>query len=83
MAAIAEQKGRAKPEERVDKAWLRPDEAAVYSGIGLTRIYHLIKTGALPSARVPSNKPRSNRVTHHIKRADLDAFLEEHMSLAK
>jgi excisionase family DNA binding protein len=83
MAAIAEQKGRAKPEERVDKAWLRPDEAAVYSGLGLTRVYHLIKTGVLPSARVPSDKPGSKRITHHLKRADIDTYLEKFMTVTK
>jgi hypothetical protein len=67
-------------EERIEKGWLRPDEATVYSGMGLTRIYHLIKTGVLPSARVPSDRPGSNRVTHHIKKADLDAYLEGHMN---
>ena len=83
MEKIAEMGRRAKPEERVEKVWLRPDEAAHYSGIGLTRIYYFIKTGALPSAHLPSDKPGSNRVTHHIRRTDLDTFLEERISAAK
>ena len=81
MENVAETRGRPKPEERVDKVWLRPDEAAHYSGIGLTRIYYLIKTGALPSARVPG--VGGKRVTHHIKRTDLDAYLEKYITATK
>ena len=47
--------------ELAGATWLRPEEASVYTGIGLTRVYHLVKTGVIPSARVPSDRSGSGQ----------------------
>ncbi len=54
-----------------EKAYLRPQEAAEYTGIARTRLYRLLKTKRIPSALVGR--------TRHIRRADLDAFMCECM----
>ncbi|MBX6765167.1 MAG: helix-turn-helix domain-containing protein [Rubrobacteraceae bacterium] len=58
-------------ENGVERGWLSPEEAIVYTGIGRTRLYALLASGELPSAKLGR--------TRHIRRADLDAFLEARM----
>ena len=53
-------------------AWLTPAEAVEESGIGRTRLYGFLTSGALPSAKIGR--------TRHIRRRDLDRFLEERMT---
>ena len=63
------------PGFRQDKsAWLTPAEAVEESGIGRTRLYGFLTSGALPSAKVGR--------TRHIRRRDLERFLEERMTEA-
>ena len=50
---------------------MRPEEGIVHSGIGRTRLYTLLASGKIPSAKVGR--------TRHIRRADLDSFLEARM----
>jgi excisionase family DNA binding protein len=52
--------------------WLTPAEAVKESGIGRTRLYAFLTSGALPSAKVGR--------TRHIRRRDLERFLEERMT---
>jgi len=52
--------------------WLTPAEAVEESGIGRTRLYGFLTNGALPSAKVGR--------TRHIRRRDLERFLEERMT---
>ena len=54
------------------RVWLRPQEAATYLGIGRTRIYALLTAGEIPSVKVGR--------TRHIRRADLDGFMEHRLS---
>jgi excisionase family DNA binding protein len=49
------------------KVWLRPEEAAMYLGIGRTRMYALIRE-EIPSVKVGR--------TRHIRRTDLDGYME-------
>jgi excisionase family DNA binding protein len=62
------------PERRpsVEPGWLSPADAIAYAGIGRTRLYGLLTSGALPSAKVGR--------TRHIRKRDLDRFLEAQMS---
>lgn len=53
------------------KVWLRPEEAAMYLGIGRTRMYALIRE-EIPSVRVGR--------TRHIRRADLDSYMERRLA---
>ena len=63
------------PGSRQDKsAWLTPAEAVEESGIGRTRLYGFLTNGALPSAKVGR--------TRHIRRRELERFLEERMTEA-
>ena len=57
---------------RAPAGWLSPDEAVKASGIGRTRIYRFLNSGELPSAKIGR--------TRHIRRRDLDRFLEERMT---
>ena len=57
---------------RAASAWLTPAEAVEESGIGRTRLYGFLTSGALPSAKIGR--------TRHIRRRDLDRFLEERMT---
>lgn len=57
---------------RGKSTWLTPAEAVEESGIGRTRLYGFLTSGALPSAKVGR--------TRHIRRQDLDRFLEERMT---
>ncbi len=57
---------------RTPAAWLSPAEAVEESGIGRTRLYAFLTSGALPSAKIGR--------TRHIRRRDLDRFLEERMT---
>ncbi len=57
---------------RGDAAWLTPAEAVERTGIGRTRLYGFLTSGALPSAKIGR--------TRHIRRRDLDRFLEERMT---
>lgn len=59
---------------RGESAWLTPAEAVEESGIGRTRLYGFLTNGALPSAKIGR--------TRHIRRRDLDAFLEARMQPA-
>jgi excisionase family DNA binding protein len=60
------------PELRREKpTWLTPAEAVKESGIGRTRLYGLLTSGEIPSAKLGR--------TRHIRRRDLDAFLEARM----
>ena len=51
------------------KVWMRPEEGADYLGIGRTRMY------ALLGAEEGISSVRIGR-TRHVRRADLDAFME-------
>lgn len=57
---------------RAPAAWLTPAEAVEESGIGRTRLYGFLTSGALPSAKIGR--------TRHIRRSDLDRFLEERIT---
>ena len=57
---------------RAEVVWLTPAEAVEESGIGRTRLYAFLTSGALPSAKVGR--------TRHIRRRDLERFLEERMT---
>lgn len=57
---------------RSSSAWLTPAEAVEESGIGRTRLYGFLTSGALPSAKIGR--------TRHIRRRDLNGFLEERMN---
>jgi excisionase family DNA binding protein len=65
------------PERRpsVEPGWLSPADAIAYSGIGRTRFYGLLTSGAIPSAKVGR--------TRHIRKRDLDRFLEAQISIPK
>lgn len=58
-------------DERARAAWLSPAEAVEYSGIKRTRLSGYLTSGAIPSAKLGR--------TRHIRRRDLDAFLEARM----
>ncbi len=58
-----------------DKVWLTPREAAEYTGIGRTRLYALLRTKTIPSALVGR--------TRHIRRTDLDSFLEQRIDAGR
>ena len=58
----------------VESGWLSPADAIAYSGIGRTRFYGLLTSGAIPSAKVGR--------TRHIRKGDLDRFLEAQMSIS-
>jgi excisionase family DNA binding protein len=58
----------------VERSWLSPQEAIEYSGIGRTRFYSLLSSGEIPSAKLGR--------TRHIRRRDLDRFLEAHLQPA-
>ena len=49
------------------KVWLRPQEAAMYLGIGRTKMFTLIRE-EIPSVKVGR--------TRHVRRADLDGYME-------
>ncbi len=51
--------------------WLSPGEAGEYSGIKRTRLSGYLTSGAIPIAKLGR--------TRHIRRRDLDAFLEARM----
>ena len=55
-----------------EKTWLTPEECMKYSGIARSRIYRLLANDAIPSAKLGR--------TRHVKRVDLDRFLEGLMS---
>lgn len=55
-----------------EKEWLTPEEAVGYSGIGRTRLYRYLTTGELRSAKLGK--------TRHIRRIDIDEFLESRKS---
>lgn len=59
----AAEKLRAAPER-----WLRPQEIIEVYGIGRTRLYTWLASGALPSLKIGR--------TRHVKVSDLEAFLE-------
>ena len=61
-----------KQTESSPAAWLTPAEAVEESGIGRTRLYEFSTSGVLPSAKIGR--------TRHIRRRDLDRFLEERMT---
>jgi excisionase family DNA binding protein len=59
----------------MEPGWLSSVDAIAYSGIGRTRFYGLLTSGAIPSAKVGR--------TRHIRKRDLDSFLEAQMSTPK
>ncbi len=50
------------------KVWFRPEEAAAYLGIGRTRMYALLTGQEIASVKVGR--------TRHVRRADLDGYME-------
>lgn len=54
------------------RTWLSPAQAVAYTGLGRARLYAFLADGTIPSAKVGS--------TRHIRRQDLDAFLEQHIT---
>lgn len=52
--------------------WLRPDQVVAYTGIARTRVYKLLADGSIRSVKVGR--------TRHIRRRDVDAFLESKMT---
>lgn len=56
----------------VQATWLTPRKAVEESGIGRTRLYGFLTSGALPSAKIGR--------TRHIRRRDLERFLEERIT---
>ncbi len=59
----------------VEPGWLSPADAIAYTRIGRTRFYGLLTSGVIPSAKVGR--------TRHIRKRDLDHFLEAQMSIPK
>lgn len=55
-----------------EREWLSPQEAIEYSGIGRTRFYRYLTSEEIPSAKLGR--------TRHIRRRDLDRFLEAQMA---
>ncbi len=55
----------------LERGWFSPAEAIDYSGIGRTRFYRLLCSGEIPSAKLGR--------TRHIRKRDLDRFLEARM----
>ena len=53
------------------KVWLRPEEAAMYLGIGRTKMYTLIRD-EIPPAKVGR--------TRRVRRTDLDRFMERRLA---
>jgi excisionase family DNA binding protein len=51
-----------------DDEWLRPQEIISHYGIGRTRLYTWLAAGDLPSTKLGK--------TRHVRRSDLDRFLE-------
>jgi excisionase family DNA binding protein len=64
-------KSKTRPTEKV---WLTPQEAVEYTGIGRTRIYALLRTKTISSALVGH--------TRHIRRTDLDHFMEKQIGVS-
>jgi excisionase family DNA binding protein len=60
--------------QHIERGWLSPAEAIEYSGIGRTRFYGLLCNGEIPSAKLGR--------TRHIRKRDLDRFLEAHIQSA-
>lgn len=52
-----------------DSEWLRPHEIIETYGIGRTRLYTLLRTGELPSAKVGR--------TRHVRKRDLEEFFDQ------
>ena len=61
--------------QQIERGWLSPAEAIEYSGIGRTRFYGLLCSGEIPSAKL-------GRI-RHIRKRDLDRFLETRMQSAE
>jgi excisionase family DNA binding protein len=58
------------------KVWMRPEEGAAYLGIGRTRMYALLGAQqGIPSVRIGR--------TRHVRRADLDAYMERRFEEAE
>lgn len=53
------------------RVWLTPVQAVAYSGLGRARLYALLASGEIPSAKVGG--------TRHVRRRDIDQFMEQHM----
>jgi excisionase family DNA binding protein len=62
-------------ERQIEHVWLSPAEAIEYSGIGRTRFYGLLCSGEIPSAKLGR--------TRHIRKRDVDRFLEARMQYAE
>lgn len=53
---------------REPEEWLRPHEIIERYGIKRTRLYELLRTGEIPSAKVGR--------TRHVRRSDLEEFMD-------
>jgi len=53
---------------------IRPSEVAVTLGVGKTKVYELIASGALPAVQIPSRTPGA-RADMRVRRADVDAWI--------
>ena len=73
--AEATETGHTERRSSVEAGWLSPADAIAYSGIGRTRFYGLLTSGVIPSAKVGR--------TRHIRKRDLDQFLEAQMTSPK
>lgn len=60
---------RAAGTESKSPEWLRPDEITKRYGIGRTRLYALLRTGELPSAKVGR--------TRHVRVSDIEHFFDQ------
>lgn len=64
---------RIRPADVEGKSWLTPQEAAACYGIGMTRLYGLLRTGELPSAKLGR--------TRHIRRTDIETYFESLLNI--
>ena len=55
------------------RVWLTPAQAALYTGIGKSRIYELLRSGEIRNAKVGGSR--------HVRRTDLDDFMEKHVGV--
>ena len=66
----------AKATDSAPKVWMRPEEGAEYLGIGRTRMYALLGAEeGIPSVRIGR--------TRHVRRADLDRYMERKFEEAR
>jgi hypothetical protein len=58
--------------------WAHPDQAIVYSGLGRTFLYGLIKSGAIASVRISKNNKERGRALRLIDLRSIDQWIEKH-----